>query len=219
MSQDRAATLVADIRIDPDRPLLIVDADEVLFHFMAAFLDYIESQGHAFVFRSYALTGNVLAHPDGPPLEAKEVGRLIQGFFAERTRDIPPDPEAAPALRRLTADGVQAVVLSNVPERAAEDRRHALANAGIDLALAPWSGPKGEAVKALAGKTRLGAAFVDDIAHHHESVAAKAPDVYRLHYVTHPELRRILGHVPAAHAQSDDWPGLERLIRTRLLGG
>lgn len=217
MSRERAAALVADIEIDPDRPLLIVDADEVLFHFMAAFLEFIESRGHAFVFRSYALTGNVLAHADGPPLEGKQVGELIQGFFAERTRHIPPDPEAAPALKRLAADGVQSVVLSNVPTHAAEDRRHALAAAGIDVALAPWSGPKGEAVKALAEKTRLGAAFVDDIAHHHESVAETAPDVYRLHYVTHPELRRILGHVPAAHDQSDDWPGLENLIRRRLL--
>ena len=128
-------------------------------------------------------------------------------------------PEAAPALRRLTEDGVQAVVLSNVPSRAAEDRRHALAEAGIELALAPWSGPKGEAVKALAAKTRLGAAFVDDISHHHVSVAETAPEVYRLHYVTHPELRRILGKVDAAHDQSDDWPGLERLIRARLLAG
>lgn len=217
MSADRAQALVETVSIDPDRPLLIVDADEVLFHFMAAFLAFIEARGHAFVFRSYALTGNVLEHADGPPLGQENVTGLLQDFFHERTRHIPPDPEAAPALARLTADGVQALVLSNVPTNAADDRRIALAAAGIDLQLAPWSGPKGSAVAALAAKTRRGAAFVDDIAHHHVSVAETAPEVHRLHFVTHPELRRLLGKVEAAHAQADDWPGLERIIRERLL--
>jgi len=217
MSADRAATLAASIPIVPDRPLLIVDADEVLFHFMAAFHAFIEARGHAFVFRSYALTGNVLDRPDGEPLSRETVAGLIEAFFDTKTRHIPAEPGAAPAIGRLMADGVQAVVLSNVPTNAAEDRRHALAAAGLDLPLAPWSGPKGSAVAALAAKTEHGVAFVDDIAHHHESVAKTAPDVYRLHYVSHPELRRLLGTVPAAHDQADDWPGLERLIRRRLL--
>lgn len=217
MTDERARALAAAVDIDPDRPLLIVDADEVLFHFMQAFHDFIVGHGHTFVFRSYALNGNVLACEDGDPLPREAVTSLLDRFFAERTRHIPPDPEAAPAIARLAADGVQAIVLSNVPETAAADRRMALLAAGIDIALAPWSGPKGSAVAALAARTRRGAAFVDDIAHHHESVAKSAPEVYRLHYVTHPELRRLLGPVAAAHDQADDWPGLERLIRARLL--
>lgn len=217
MSRERAAALAEDLNIHPAKPLLIVDADEVLFHFMAAFLEFIEGQGHAFVFRSYALSGNVLAHAGGPPLEREAVTALVQNFFKARTRDIPPDVEAAPALRRLADDGVQTVVLSNVPSGAADDRRHALKQAGIHFALAPWSGPKGDAVATFASMTEGPTAFVDDIAHHHESVREAAPDVYRLHYVTHPELRRLLGPVEAAHDQADDWPGLERLIRARLL--
>jgi len=218
MTTDRAQALAEQVSLDPEKPLLIVDADEVLFHFMATFLEFIQGKGHAFVFRSYALTGNVLAHADGPPLAQEAVTGLLQDFFHARTHDMPADPEAAPAIARLTAAGVQGVVLSNVPSHAAENRRLALATAGIDLALAPWSGPKGSAVAALAAKTSGQVAFVDDIAHHHESVSKTAPDVYRLHYVTHPELRRILGSVTAAHDQADDWLGLEALIRARLLG-
>lgn len=219
MSAERAAALVAGLDIHPEKPLLIVDADEVLFHFMAAFLEFIEGRGHAFEFRSYALSGNVLAFPGGPPLSHEEVPALIQAFFDGGTRRMPPDPDAAPAIARLAADGVQAIVLSNVPKDSADDRRHALAAAGIEAALAPWSGLKGEAVKALAARTSAPTAFVDDIARHHENVAETAPEVHRLHYVTHPKLRELLGKVEAAHAQADDWPGLERLIRERLLGG
>lgn len=216
MTAERAAALVSDLAIDPERPLLIVDADEVLFHFMAAFLAHIESHGHAYVFRSYALHGNVLERPGGDPLAGERVTELVQEFFRTGARTMPADPDAAAAIRRLQSDGAQAVVLSNVPANAAEDRRAALAEAGFEMELAPWSGPKGEAVKAMASRTVGGAAFIDDIAHHHESVSETAPDVYRLHYVTHPELRRLLGHVPSAHDQATSWPHLENLIRARF---
>ena len=217
MTEPRARALADAMEIAPDRPLLIVDADEVLFQFMNAFHAFIQSRGHAFVFRSYALNGNVLAHEGGPPLTKEEVGALVGGFFAERTAAMPPDPEAAPALRRLEAEGVQALVLSNVPESAANARREALAASLINLSLAPWSGPKGEAVKALAAKTSGATAFVDDIAHHHESVRDLAPDVHRLHYVTHPTLRELLGKVEAAHDQAESWPQLEEIIKSRIL--
>ena len=217
MTDARAAALAAEFDIDPHRPLLIVDADEVLFHFMSAFLNFIEEKGHAFVFRSYALAGNVLKEANGIPLAREQVTDLVSDFFKVRTRQIPPDLEAASVISRLLADGIQGIVLSNVPLNAVEDRRYALADAGINLPLAPWSGPKGSAVAALAAKTRKPTAFVDDIASHHESVAELAPAVHRLHYVTHPKLREILGTVRAADAQADSWGDLERLIRNRLI--
>ncbi len=218
MSNARAAALAAEFDIDPHRPLLIVDADEVLFHFMSAFLNFIEEKGHAFVFRSYALAGNVLKEANGIPLAREQVTDLVSDFFKVRTRQIPPDLEAASVISGLLADGIQGIVLSNVPLNAVEDRRYALADAGINLPLAPWSGPKGPAVAALAAKTRKPTAFVDDIASHHESVAELAPAVYRLHYVTHPKLRQLLGAVEAANAQAENWGVLDQLIRKRLIG-
>lgn len=217
MSEERAQALAESIDIHPEKPLLLVDADEVLFHFMAAFQDFIQSRGHAFQFKSYALNGNVLDTPDGAASSKETVGALIQSFFGERTSTMPADPEAAPAIARMQADGIQAVVLSNVPSKAADDRRLALETSGFQMALAPWSGPKGTAVAALAAKTSGPVAFVDDIAHHHVSVAELAPEVFRLHYVTHPTLRSLLGKVEAANAQADNWPALEALIRGRLL--
>jgi len=213
----RAEAIAKTIDIDPKKPLLIVDADEVLFQFMAAFLTFIEEKGHTFVFRSYALAGNVLARKDGPPLERQTVSGLVTEFFEKRTREIPADLEAAPALNRLTLDGFQIVVLSNVPSIAVEDRRYALNAANIRYPLAPWSGPKGTAVAALASKTTKATIFVDDITSHHESVADLAPEVYRLHYVIHPKLRGLLGKVEAANNQADNWRELETLIRQHAL--
>lgn len=81
MSEARAEALASTIDLDPHKPLLIVDADEVLFHFMATFQDFIESRGHAFQFKSYALNGNVLDAPGGPASSKETVGALIQAFF------------------------------------------------------------------------------------------------------------------------------------------
>jgi len=217
VTDTRAAAIAEIIEIDPSKPLLIVDADEVLFQFMAAFLTFIEEKGHTFVFRSYALAGNVLAYKDGPPLERQSVSDLVTEFFEKRTREIPADVAAAPALNRLKLDGFQIVVLSNVPSIAVEDRRYALNAANIQFPLAPWSGPKGTAVAALASKTQEKIIFVDDITSHHESVANLAPEVYRLHYVIHPKLRSLLGNVEAANDQAESWNELETLIRNYAL--
>jgi len=217
VTDTRAAAIAETIDIHPSKPLLIVDADEVLFQFMAAFLNFIEEKGHAFIFRSYALAGNVLAYKDGPPLERQTVSDLVTEFFEKRTREIPADREAAPALNRLKLDGFQIVVLSNVPSIAIEDRRYALNSANIQFPLAPWSGPKGSAVAALAAKTQGKTIFVDDITSHHESVADLAPEVYRLHYVIHPKLRALLGKVKSANDQAENWFELEKFIRDHAL--
>ena len=217
MTDPRASAIAETIDIDPSKPLLIVDADEVLFQFMAAFLTFIEDKGHTFVFRSYALAGNVLTRKDGPPLERQTVSDLVTEFFEKRTREIPADLEAAPALNRLKLDGFQIVVLSNVPSIAVEDRRYSLNEANIKFPLAPWSGPKGTAVAAMASKTQGKTIFVDDITSHHESVAVLAPEVYRLHYVIHPKLRALLGKVEAANDQAENWFELEKLIRGHAL--
>jgi hypothetical protein len=217
VTDTRAAAIAETIDIDPSKPLLIVDADEVLFQFMAAFQTFIEEKGHTFIFRSYALAGNVLAYKDGPPLERQTVSNLVTEFFEKRTREIPADIEAAPALNRLKLDGFQIVVLSNVPSIAVEDRRCALNAANMQFPLAPWSGPKGTAVAALASKTQEKTVFVDDITSHHESVADLAPEVYRLHYVIHPKLRALLGKIEAANDQAENWFELEELIRDYAL--
>ena len=108
MSADRAKSLADTIDVDPKRPLLIVDADEVLFHFMAAFHAYIDELGHAFVYRSYALSGNVLDKPGGEPLARETVTGLVQDFFHARTREMPADPEAAfePRFQVTNQEGV-----------------------------------------------------------------------------------------------------------------
>jgi hypothetical protein len=212
------APQLAELRLDPTRPLLISDADEVLFDFMAAFVGYVEEQGHYYDWKTFALTGNIRRPSDHSALSPSEVRTLINTFFAERTETIPPVEGAAAALEALSRDGVQVLVLSNLPLAQRQDRARALARHGMPYPIVANAGLKGPTVRALAATVQAPAAFIDDIGHHHESVAEHADAVHRLHFSSHPRLRALQGHIPTAHHQAESWDELAVQLRMRLLG-
>lgn len=212
------APQLAELALDPGRPLLISDADEVLFDFMATFVGFVEERGHYYDWKTFALTGNIRRPHDHTALPPAEVRDLINTFFAERTETIPPVAGAADALRGLTQDGVQVVVLSNLPLAQRADRARALSRHGMDYPIVANAGLKGPTVRALAEQAKAPAAFIDDIGHHHESVAEHAAAVHRLHFSSHPRLRALQGHIPTAHHQAESWEELAAEVRARLLG-
>ncbi|MCA8927808.1 MAG: hypothetical protein KDC18_07035 [Alphaproteobacteria bacterium] len=212
------APQLTDLALDPHRPLLISDADEVLFDFMRAFVGFVEENGHYYDWKTFALTGNIRRPHDHSALSPAEVRDLINTFFAERTEAIPPVAGAAAALAALSRDGVQVLVLSNLPLAQRADRARALARHGMAYPIVANAGLKGPTVRALAGRTGAATAFVDDIGHHHESVAEHAEAVHRLHFSSHPRLRALQGHIPTAHHQAESWAELEAELRARLLG-
>ena len=61
--------------------------------------------------------------------------------------------------------------------------------------------------------------FVDDLAMHHDSVARHAPQVYRLHMISEPDLARHVPKAPAAHARIDDWRTAQAWITDRFAAG
>ncbi len=80
---------------------------------------------------------------------------------------------------------------------------------GVDVPVFTNQGPKGAALRRIVaehGANRV--VFIDDIAQHHASARAEAPQVHRLHLCGEPA---IAPHVPCAHlagdahARIDDW--------------
>jgi len=109
-------------------------------------------------------------------------------------------------------------VLSNLPLAQRADRSRALIRHGMDYPIIANAGLKGPTVRAIAERIEAPAAFIDDIGHHHESVAEHAAAVHRLHFSSHPRLRALQGHIPTAHHQAESWEELAVEIRARLLG-
>ena len=204
------------LAVEPGRPLLVSDADEVLFRFIDTLADHLEGVGYRFDWSSFRLAGNVRRIADGKAVGQDEVFRLLKRFFAERTGTIPPVDGAAEALARLTAAGAAIVVLTNIPASQRAERAQALARNAMPYPVIANSGDKGPAVAWLAERAEAPVVFVDDGPNHHISVAEHAPKVTRLHFVATPRLARTIAKPDAAHARLHDWAGLECAIADAL---
>ncbi len=205
------------VQVDPDRPLIISDADEVLFAFMAGFVEYLNNQKLVFDWASFALVGNIRRRDDNQPVGREEVRDHLDRFFAGHTEDMAPVPGAAAALRRL-AERAQVVVLSNLPLDQLDARRRALARHDMDYPLIANIGAKGGVVAELARRAGAPAVFIDDIPRHHTSVKEAADHVWRLHFVAHPKLAALLEPAEDSHHRADDWTEAARAIEAYLDG-
>lgn len=206
---------IDSLSLATDRPLIVTDADEVLFAFMAAFERHLEDHGHYFDWSSFALDGNIRRRRDDGPADRDDILRLLDEFFAASTADMDPVPGAADALAALSRRA-QVVVLSNLPYARHGDRRRALTRHGMDYPLVANVGPKGPAVGALARRVDAPVFFIDDGPNHHGSVAAHAAAVRRLHMIADSRLAALLQPSPDSHHRIDDWPGARAIIESEL---
>lgn len=200
--------------VDPARPLIVTDADEVVLHFMAGLMTYFERQALIFALDSYAIHGNVRDAATGEPLEAEAVTSHLRRFF-EMSDSLAPVEGAADSLQRL-ADEAVVLVLSNVPESAGAARARNLARTGITAPLVRNDGPKGAAVARLAEATKAPVFFIDDLPPQIRSVAEAAPDVHAIHYVANPQLARLVPPAPASRLRARDWGEIEAYIRAEI---
>ncbi len=193
--------------IDSGRPLLISDADEVLFAFMEGFEGFLISRGLSFSWASFRLNGNIIDDRTGEAVDATEVRSLIYSFFENHTRTLAAVDGAAESLQHLDRH-LQIVVLSNIWPEFRDARAHALKNQGMPYPVIANRGSKAPAIAHLASLTCGPVFFVDDIPEHHRDVANLTADVIRIHYVANRRLAGLLGPARDCHHHAGDWPGI-----------
>ena len=203
------------LELDADRPLLICDADEVLFAFVRGLERFLQEVGYELRLETFALTGNIRERESGLALPAGDVRDLIQRFFVERTESLEPIDGASEALQALSPR-MQIMVLSNIPEAQRQARQRALDRHGMAYPIVANTGRKGGAVARLAARVQAPVVFVDDIPHNIDSVAEDAGDVIRLHFVGDERLAGLLDPAAGAHGRHDTWPEARAFIEARL---
>ena len=203
------------LALDPGRPLLLTDADEVVLQFVAALELFLAGRGLYLDLSSYALTGNIRRVGDGAPESADAVKALLAGFFDERVEHVLPVPGAAEALAALSRRA-QVVVLSNVPFARREARQRALKAHGMDFPVIANHGPKGAAVAEIVRRMEAPVVFVDDIPSNIASVAKAAPETIRLHFIADARLARLSPPCPECHGRHDDWASARAFIEAQL---
>lgn len=210
----RVAAELEAADIQPGRPLIAVDADEVLVHFAEHFRDHCAARGIQFSLIEYRLD-TALRHADGRPLDRAEITPLIWEFIETETRNQRAIDGAAEGLAAL-AETAQVVVLTNAPAKMRADRIANLADLGMAYPVVMNEGGKGRALRWLAARAGAPVAFIDDSVDQHRSAAKHAPDVRRVHMVAPEILRPIIGEAPGAVARVQDWAEAAEAVRRAL---
>jgi len=206
---------IEKLELQIDKPIIITDADEVLFSFMKGLEMYLEEQDMFFDWSSFALSGNIRTKKDKLPVAQETIPALLDQFFNDYAEHLPAVEGAADSLERLSKDA-QVVVLSNVPPKYAEKRLAGLRKNGMDYPLIANIGAKGQVVKRMTDHTDHPAFFIDDIPHNHGSVAEHADRVTRLHYIADERLAKLLGKAEDSHARLNNWDEIEDHINNTL---
>ena len=206
---------IATLRLDPVRPLVIVDVDEVLAMFMAGFERFLQGHGLEVRIDRFALFQNIFRPGETEHLDVAAGRRLFELFFEKDVEDIDPAPGAAAELARI-AEAASIVILTNAPKQGRDPRSRWLVKHGFDYPMVVNSGLKGPCVAAMTAMTTGRAAFIDDLLPNLDSVAACAPAVARFQMVADERLRPLAYSAPDKHRRIDDWAELGPAIAAAL---
>lgn len=195
-----------------NRPILLVDADEVLLKFVQHLEFHLESEGYVLNLDTFQLAGNIREANSQQPANQETVKGLIASFFDMHVDSVPAIDHAAEALQQLS-NFYQIAVLTNVPHKHRIRRQNNLHSHGFNYPVIANSGGKGPVVKSLQNKTSQPIVFVDDLPPQLSSVATHAPDTYLVHFVGDPRLAKLIDKAEDAHVRIDDW----RRLKTHLI--
>ena len=201
------------------RPLLITDCDEVLLHMVRHFGVWLRERHDIAFAPDGGDFSNAMTRPDGSAVPREEMWGLLDQFFPDEMARQTLVPGAAEALAKLS-ESADIVVLTNLGDHCRDHRITQLAAHGIRHRVETNQGSKGGPVAALVAEYRPSVTvFVDDLAHHHESVARHAPAVFRLHMIAEPAMAPHVAKAHAAHARIDDWGDAQAWIAARFAEG
>jgi hypothetical protein len=207
---------IVTLDIPPDRPLLVVDVDEVLGMFMRGFEAFVGGHGLEMRVHRFALFQNLFRPGEDAHVDVSHGRRLFDAFFECDPHPMEVAPGAAAALQDLAAQAT-IVIFSNAPAVCRTARARWLIENGLPYPLVIGAGVKGPTVARLAARTSGATAFVDDLLPNLDSVAVEAPQVHRFQCVADERLRPFAPSAPERHRRFDNWTDLAPAI-AQVLG-
>jgi len=210
-----ALAQLKSLSLNPLRPVIISDADEVILQFSDILSEYLLSQGMYVNFISYALEGNIKYIESDKPVESSRFKEIIDDYFDNYVEKQPLVKDADKHLQNLS-QLCDIIILTNIPHIFADRRRKLLVDRGLHYPMISSSGPKGPVMKAIREITAEKLIFIDDISHHHKSVAQFVPDALRIQYIANRHLDSIEEKSEYCHHRCQDWSHIERIIRDYL---
>jgi len=199
-----------------DRPLIVCDVDDVVLHFFAPFLTFLDGEGHEFLPRSFRLTGNIVSKLNGTAMEEKDVHRLIEAFFEAQEQWQTPFDHVVDTLGDFSKDA-DIVFLTAMPPQFWAQRRRLLDRLGLAYPLLASLQPKGPIVRSLHAKRTLPVVFVDDMAHNLHSVGEHVPDCLLINLKPDSIVHRMAPAAPAGIYEANEWSQAAPLLRAHII--
>ena len=187
-----------------DRPLLVLDVDDVLLHFVGPLVRYFEGHGCSLRLETFRLFGNVFDIETGAALDNERVAALLDGFFGAQTEWQTPVDGATQTVAAI-ARKAEVVLLTAMPHRHRDTRRALLDRIGLPYPLLTTQLAKGPAIHRLRGQSRRTVAFVDDMPHNLASAREAVADAHLFHLIADNSLRALLPDLPQDTAIAMDW--------------
>ncbi|MBL8773231.1 MAG: hypothetical protein JNK30_17750 [Phenylobacterium sp.] len=197
-----------------ERPLVLIDVDEVLGLFMQGFGDFVAQHGYEMRVERFALFQNIYPPGSDQHIDMETGRRLFDAFFATHCHEIEPAPGAIAALNRLHRHA-EILILSNAPPQGEKLRAAWLAKHGMEHPLVLNSGPKGPIAKGLVAQTLHPTAFVDDLLPNLDSVAEHCPETATFQHVADLRLRPFAPRSDR-HPRIDDWAELGEALEAAV---
>lgn len=204
MSDDpETARQIEELAAD-DRPLLVLDVDDVVLEFIRPFPHFLKSRGFGLTLASFRLTGNIAETESGRLIEQAEVTALLGEFFDAQADWQSMTDGAADALAGL-GDRAEIIMLTAMPHRHRSTRRAHLDALGLNYPLLTTEMAKGPALAKLRGAKGRRIAFVDDQPHNLMSARGSVADALLFHLMADNSLRAFLPPVPDDIIVVQDW--------------
>ncbi|MBN9551036.1 MAG: hypothetical protein J0H31_19755, partial [Alphaproteobacteria bacterium] len=116
MSDDPETARQIEELAHDDRPLLVLDVDDVVLEFVRPFPRFLRTRGFGLTLASFRLTGNIAETATGRLIEQPEVTALLGEFFDTQADWQSVTEGAADALAML-GQGAEIVMLTAMPHK------------------------------------------------------------------------------------------------------
>ncbi len=215
MSDDpETARQIAELSLD-ERPLLVLDVDDVVLDFIGPFPRFLARHGYELRLRTFRLLGNIHHVETGLAAEKEQIAELIDAFFVAQAEWQTLLEGAADAIGGF-ADRIEIVMLTAMPHRHRETRRTYLDRLGLPYPLVTTEMAKGPAIRRLRGTGGRPVAFVDDQPRNLQSAIETVPDTHAFHLMADNSLRELLPAPPEGVTIVENWQEAGPRIATAL---
>ena len=203
------------LNINPNLPLLISDADEVIFEFMESFEEYLLSNSMYFSYKSFKLNGNIYNQETNKPIDSANIPIIISNFFQEYAIKMPLIKGAKSALEKLSKV-MNVIILSNIPKNYAADRIQCLKDNNMNYAFISNEGPKNIKCLELQKLTNKKVFFIDDLPNQISAVSNYCKNIITIHFLQNKKLLKIIPEVKDSDYNVNNWGSILKIIHNNI---